>query len=66
MPRQLPVRPIEVHRAVPDGFGLLFHGAGSNVYHGSLIHSGPGYFDAAFDAPGNSDLDFNGKLLNFL
>ena len=51
---------------MPDGLGLLFHSAGSDVCHDSFILRSPGYLDAAFDAPGNSYLDFNRELLNFL
>jgi hypothetical protein len=51
---------------MPDGLGLLFHSAGSDICHDRLILCGPGYFDAAFDAPRYTDLHFNRKLLNFL
>ena len=57
---------MRVHRAMPDDLGLLFHRAGGDICYDSLILRGPGYFDAAFDTPGNADLDFNRKLLNFL
>jgi len=51
---------------MPDDLGLLFHRAGGDICYDSLILRRPGYFDAAFDTPGNADLDFNRKLLNFL
>jgi len=50
---------------MPDDLGLLFHRAGGDMLR-QPHSSRPGYFDAAFDTPGNADLDFNRKLLNFL